>query len=86
MKLRQDIFQEFGFDLLLTYVSINGRAMCCPLTICFDQATRAESHKAEACYEKLIASMFLNGYPPYRLGIQSMALANRSIIDPFADC
>jgi len=74
-QLASDVFRRHGFDLLLTFVSISGRGMCCPLTICYDAKSSTERQKAKACYEELAATMFQEGYEPYRLAIQSMSLA-----------
>jgi len=69
------ILESFGFDVLLTYVSISGRAMCCPLTVCYDGRSDADRRRAAGCYEQLTAAMVDQGYLPYRLGVQSMSAA-----------
>jgi len=67
------ILEEHGFDPLLTFVSISGRAMCCPTTICFDRQNNKETMRAQKCYRELLRRTSTEGYHPYRLGIQSMA-------------
>ena len=74
-ELAGKVFASYGFDLLLTFVSISGRGMCCPITICYDTKRPTECQQAAACYEELVATMFQYGYYPYRLGVRSMSLA-----------
>jgi 4-cresol dehydrogenase (hydroxylating) len=74
-EIASELFHRFGFDLLVTFVSISGRAMCCPLTISYDATSSAERERAAACYHELAKVMFREGYLSYRLGIQSMSLA-----------
>jgi 4-cresol dehydrogenase (hydroxylating) len=66
------ILRQFGFDLLATFVSISGRAMCCPITICFDRESAHEHLQATKCYNALAKEMFDAGYQPYRLATQAM--------------
>jgi 4-cresol dehydrogenase (hydroxylating) len=73
-EIANDVCRRFEFDLLLTFVSINGRAMCCPISISFDNNSTEECRRAADCYDALVATMCQYGYLPYRLGIQSMPL------------
>lgn len=71
-ELAAEVFERYGFDLLATFVSVNGRGMCCPLTICYDASSHNERRQAADCYEVLATTMFDHGFHPYRLGIHSM--------------
>ena len=77
--LASEVLESYGFDPLMTFVSISGRAMCCPTTICYDKQDARQSDMAKLCYKELYSRMVEKGYFPYRLGLQSMAdFANRS--------
>lgn len=69
----EPVFSEFGFEPLLTFVMVSGRAMCCPTTICYDRASEVETIRAQECYRKLLAACIDRGFLPYRCGIQSMS-------------
>lgn len=78
LSLVEPIFEAHGFEPLLTFVMLSGRAMCCPTTICYDRSNAAESVRAEACYKELLKSCLELGFLPYRAGIQTMG----AIVDP----
>lgn len=79
--ISSETLEEHGFDPLMTFVSISGRAMCCPTTICFDRQNNNETLRAQKCYRELLRLTSTEGYHPYRLGIQSMsALAEQQPI------
>jgi 4-cresol dehydrogenase (hydroxylating) flavoprotein subunit len=72
LAIVEPIFEKHGFEPLLTFVMISGRAMCCPTTICYDRSSQSQCLRAQACYEALLEACLRHGYPPYRAGIQSM--------------
>jgi 4-cresol dehydrogenase (hydroxylating) flavoprotein subunit len=75
--LARDVLEAYGFDALITFVTISGRAMCSPLTITYDAKDKGSRARAAACYDCLATTMIQSGYYPYRLGIQSMDLMRR---------
>jgi len=72
LKLITPIFKQFSFELLITFVSVNARAMCCPITVSYDKQSPDEATRAAQCYSALVAAVMARGYIPYRTGIQSM--------------
>lgn len=74
------LFANHGFDLFETYSLINERALCAVLTIAFDRDNAQEAARARTCQRAVLAAVMQAGYPPYRVGIESMAL-----LDPLKD-
>ncbi|SHG75026.1 FAD-binding oxidoreductase [Massilia sp. CF038] len=74
------LFQQYGFDLFVTFSMINERTLGGVITIAFDQDDPAEVARAQACYQALFDCVMRAGYIPYRVGNQSMAQ-----LDPHGD-
>jgi len=72
LQLVESVFDEHGFEPLLTFVMISGRVMCCPTTICYDKSCETQSLRAEACYKALSTRTREAGFPPYRTGISGI--------------
>jgi 4-cresol dehydrogenase (hydroxylating) len=72
LELVQPAFSDYGFEPLITMISVNSRALLAVMTICYEKQDAEESGRAMACYETLFDLLTLRGYLPYRVGIQSM--------------
>lgn len=77
VNLMESIFAEHGFEPLMTLASVNPRALCCVTTVSFDKSNPAECERGAKCHKALLDALVRAGYPPYRVGIQSMEYAYR---------
>lgn len=67
------IFEQYGFELLLTFTLINERAMIAIMNVAFDKSVHDEEARAIACYDALVDAVIAAGYLPYRVGPRGMA-------------
>jgi 4-cresol dehydrogenase (hydroxylating) flavoprotein subunit len=74
--LSSRILLRHGFEPMLSITSITERALICVISITYDRETPGKDQRAMACYAELQKQLSLNGYIPYRLGIQSMGEMN----------
>jgi len=65
MKLAQDILGEYGFDYVAEFV-VGWRDMHHIIALLFDRTNQAESERARACFDKLLAEFSKKGYGSYR--------------------
>ena len=72
LALVEPVLAEHNLDPLLTFTTVNRRALDCMIQISFDKADSGECSRAKNCYETLFDLLFQRGYLPYRVGIQSM--------------
>ena len=70
--LVEPIFNRHGFDAFLTLSTITDRALGAVFTICYDRYDPGEAARAEACYGEAFDAVVAAGFPPYRVGLQSM--------------
>ena len=84
LRLTEPIFAQHGFDPLLTLSAVNERSFSVVMTIAFDREDAADREAARACYDALFEAVMAAGYPPYRVGIQSMGDLRRGV-DSFWD-
>jgi len=68
----EPIFEQYMFDLFITFSMFNERTLGTVITIAYDKEEIAETERARACYRALFQSVMEAGYIPYRVGIQSM--------------
>jgi 4-cresol dehydrogenase (hydroxylating) len=66
------ILLAHGFEPMLSITLITERALICVISITYDRAVAGEDARARACHDELQTELLKAGYPPYRLGIQSM--------------
>lgn len=67
------VYAEFGLRYTgSSFVFINPRTLIAVAHIVFDREDEATGIRAKACIDRLIQVLIENGYPPYRVGIQSM--------------
>jgi 4-cresol dehydrogenase (hydroxylating) len=77
--LIEPIFNRHGFDAFLTLSTITDRCLGAVFTICYDREDAADAARALACYEEAFDAAVDAGFPPYRVGVQSMGrLARKS--------
>lgn len=70
----EPLFQQYGYDFLVTFTLLNERAMVAVLNAAFDKTVAEECESAEACYEAVIRRVKELGYPPYRSCVMGMPL------------
>ena len=78
--LVQPLFQQYGFDLFVTFSMVNERALGGVITLAYDKDDAAEAGRARACYDRVFERLMTAGYIPYRVGNQSMGA-----LDPHGD-
>lgn len=72
LNLARPIFDEHGFDFVVSMILLTERSLVAIMNIAFDKSMPEESAKASACYEKLVDALIAAGYPIYRSGLQGM--------------
>jgi 4-cresol dehydrogenase (hydroxylating) len=79
--LIEPLFNRHGFDAFLTLSTITDRCLGAVFTICYDREDADETARAQACYEAAFDAAVDAGFPPYRVGLQSMGrLARKSTV------
>jgi 4-cresol dehydrogenase (hydroxylating) len=63
---------EHGFEPMLALLAQHDRTAYLVPILCFDRDVPGEDERAMACHDVLLAELIAAGYPPYRLGVQSM--------------
>jgi 4-cresol dehydrogenase (hydroxylating) len=63
---------EHGFEPMLALLAQHDRTAYLVPILCFDRDVPGEDERAMACHDALLAELIAAGYPPYRLGVQSM--------------
>jgi 4-cresol dehydrogenase (hydroxylating) len=76
-KLASEILLEHGFEPMLSLTLVEPRSIACVVSIGYDREVPGEDQRAMACHQRLLESMLSAGYPPYRLGVQSMRFVER---------
>ena len=62
-----------GFEPQISLTLITDRIVTCVVSICYDRDISGEDERAAACHRNLRRLLSEEGYPCYRMGIQSMA-------------
>ncbi len=68
------IFARHGFVPYVTFNLMDGRAMECVINSAFDRRDPSQVAAAHACNDELTDFFIRQGYPPYRVGVQSMPM------------
>lgn len=63
---------EHGFEPMLALLAQHDRTAYLVPILCYDRDLPGEDERAMACHDALLAELIAAGYPPYRLGVQSM--------------
>ena len=73
LAIVEPIFARYKFELLINFTTVNQRALCGVINICFDKSDDAECHRALECYDELFDLLVQRGFIPYRVGRHNMA-------------
>ncbi|MDX2090078.1 MAG: FAD-binding oxidoreductase [Kofleriaceae bacterium] len=66
---------EGGFEPSIALLGVTPRALSVIASIAYDRHVPGEDDRARACHDRLFAQLVERGYPPFRDGVQSRALA-----------
>ena len=66
------LFTEHGFEAAITVNLLNTKAMEGVVSLGFNRRDMEQTQRAHACIQKMEARYMKQGYPPYRVGINSM--------------
>jgi len=78
----RDTFARHGFEAAITVNLMSTKAMEGVVSLAFDRRDHERTKKAHACIQEMEARYMEQGYPPYRVGINSMHHVVRED-DPF---
>jgi 4-cresol dehydrogenase (hydroxylating) len=83
-QLYENITARYGYEPNMGLLFATARCIYMTGALVYDRDQPGEDDKAMECYKELFSKLVEAGYPPYRLGIQSMsALENGSVYDDF---
>jgi len=68
----RETFARYGFEAGITVNLMTPRAMEGVVSLSFDRRDAAQAERAHACIQEMEARYMEQGYPPYRVGINSM--------------
>lgn len=63
-----------GFEPMLALLAQHDRTAYLVPILCYDRDSPGEDERALACHDALLDALIAAGYPPYRLGVQSMGV------------
>ncbi len=72
LDLAEPIFAEHGFDFFITLSTVTERALSGIMTIAYDAEDPTEAKAAQDCNQALLRALMAAGFPPYRVGPQSL--------------
>jgi 4-cresol dehydrogenase (hydroxylating) flavoprotein subunit len=72
LKTLYSIMTTFRFEPNIGLVCVSERLLYATASIVFDRETPGDDQRALRCYQRMFQILARKGYPPYRLGIQSM--------------
>jgi len=72
MGIMENICRKYGFEPNLGLKTMSERHLICVPQIIYDRETPGQDKKAMDCYNEMLKTLTDEGYPPYRLGVQSM--------------
>ncbi len=75
-------FSRHGFEAAITVNLIGTKAMEGVVSLAFDRRSKSQANAAHACVQEMESRYMEQGYPPYRVGINSMHHVVRAD-DPF---
>ncbi|MEM8567438.1 MAG: FAD-binding oxidoreductase [Bacteroidota bacterium] len=77
----REICYKYSLEPNVGFLFISERALDITGAICFDKSQSEESKRAAKCHDEILESLCELGYPPYRLGIQSMNFFKKTETD-----
>jgi hypothetical protein len=72
----ETLLEEFGFDYFVTFSMLSERCLAGVVTIAFDAEDDQETKQALLCHRAASELVVKLGYPPYRVGIDTMPALN----------
>jgi len=72
-SLAIDIVSKYKFEPMLSLTLVDDRAISCVVSISYDREVIGDDQQARSCHSELLTAFLDAGYPPYRLGVQSMS-------------
>ncbi len=67
-----------GFEPMISITMATERSLAFVVSLTYDRDVAGEDGRAMACHHELLQELINNGYPPYRLGLQSMQIMNQN--------
>lgn len=74
----RETFARHGFEAAITVNLMDTKAMEGVVSLAFDRRNAEQARRAHACIQEMEARYMAQGYPPYRVGINSM----HQVVDP----
>lgn len=74
ISIIKETITQYGFEPAMTLQMITSRQIDIIVSIAFDRTILGEDKKAKACHDELLRKLIVEGFYPYRLGIQSQSL------------
>jgi 4-cresol dehydrogenase (hydroxylating) len=74
----ESLCESYGFESNLALIGTDPRTLKLLLALIYDRQEPGWDLKAQACHDKILQALDTQGYPPYRLGIQSMWAAQEN--------
>lgn len=74
MDRMERVFTQHGFTPFVTLNLVDSKSLECVINLAFDRTKPEQVSAAHACHDELTQDFIRQGYPPYRVGIQSMSL------------
>jgi 4-cresol dehydrogenase (hydroxylating) len=71
-RITRDVCSIHGFESNLAFITMEPRTAYALAAITYDRSRAGEDERARACHDALLREWMSAGYPPIRLGIQSM--------------
>lgn len=75
--IAEEVVMRHRFEPQVAAVCVTDRVISFCAAIVYDRDVEGEDARARACHDELLARFESRGFPPFRLGIQSMPLAPR---------
>jgi 4-cresol dehydrogenase (hydroxylating) len=76
-RLIEPLYEQHGFEPMLTLSTITDRALGAVMTIAYDKESADETARAQSLREKLAEALATNGYISYRASIDAMGELGR---------
>lgn len=73
--LVEDEVTAGGFEPALALLGVTERVLYAVVSLTYDRDVDGEDARASACHDRTFARLVAAGYPPFRTGVQSQALA-----------
>jgi 4-cresol dehydrogenase (hydroxylating) len=75
-EISSSILLRHGFEPMLSITLNTDRSIICVIALTYDREVPGEDERAGQCCGELEVALSAKGYPPYRLGVQSMNQMN----------